>query len=403
MAYDAWLKIANAPALPGRRLLELLPAFGCVEALCAAPGQALRQAGLTPPQVQALTAPDREMLDAGETWLAEADRQLIGVTDDDYPALLRQIPDPPSVLWVVGDPGALWQPQVAMVGSRNPTAGGKDHARDFAGALARDGWTVTSGLAAGIDVTAHLGALDAGGQTVAVLGTGADRVYPGRHREAARAIARQGALVSEFPLGTPPRKGNFPARNRLIAGLSLGVLVVEAALNSGSLITARLAAEQGREVFALPGSLHNPMVRGCHRLIKQGARLAESTQDITGALAPMAGELARALERRLSGARTAADSAERADQEDPSEVQDDNADLLEDDQYAQLIEAIGHDPVTPDRLVERTGFEVREVSSMLLMLELRELVETLDGGRIALRAAAASVPGDLDLTGDAPK
>ena len=138
MAYDAWLKIANAPALPGRRLLELLPAFGSVEALCAAPGQALRQAGLTQAQVQALTAPDREVLDAGEAWLAEPDRQLIGVTDDDYPALLRQIPDPPAVLWVLGDPGALWQPQVAMVGSRNPTAGGKDHARDFAGALARD-------------------------------------------------------------------------------------------------------------------------------------------------------------------------------------------------------------------------------------------------------------------------
>ncbi len=186
-----------------------------------------------------------------------------------------------------------------MVGSRNPTAGGRDHARDFAGELSRAGWTITSGLAAGIDVTAHRAALDAGGQTVAVLGTGLDIIYPRSNQAVAAAISERGVLVSELPPGTPPRKQHFPDRNRIIAGLSLGVLVVEAALNSGSLITARLAAEQGREVFALPGSLHNPMVKGCHRLIKQGARLAESTGDITAALEPVARELALALTQQL--------------------------------------------------------------------------------------------------------
>lgn len=417
MSTNAWLSIARTPALSGRRLIELLPAFGSVEALCAAPGQELRRAGLDAQQVEALKQPDPALRASDRAWLEAPEHHLIGVSDEDYPALLRQIADPPAVLWVVGDLGALWQPQVAMVGSRNPTAGGTDHARDFARSFARDGWTVTSGLAAGIDVTAHLGALEGGGQTVAVLGTGADRIYPARNEAAARAIAGQGALVSEFPLGTPARKGNFPARNRLISGLSLGVLVVEAALNSGSLITARLAAEQGREVFALPGSLHNPMAKGCHRLIKQGARLAESTADVTDALAPLAGELALALTRRLeapaavvpgkraagdgdgAGARSAGPDSDRGRS---SASATDNAELLEDDDYRRLLDAIGHDPVTYDRLVERTGLKVREVSSMLLMLELRGLIQSLDGGRVVLSAERPAETGALELSGDGP-
>jgi DNA processing protein len=212
---------------------------------------------------------------------------------------------------------------------------------------------------------------------VAVLGTGPDSVYPARNAEVAEAIVAAGALVTELPPGEPPRRWHFPTRNRIIAGLSLGILVVEAALNSGSLITARFAADQGREVFALPGSLHNPMVRGCHRLIKEGARLAESTRDITEALAPVAGELARALQRRLSEV----DEPKSI----PADRGQDDDELLRDDDYARLWSAIGHDAVTQDRLAERTGLGSRELSSMLLMLELRGLVQTEAGGRVARR------------------
>ncbi len=374
------MTIARTPGLGGRRLLELLPAVGGPEALCAAPRAELRAMGMDERQVEALKNPAPADRDRDRAWLDGPDRHLVGVTDPDYPALLLNTSSPPAVLWVWGDSTALWQPQVAVVGSRNPTAGGRDHARDFAGTLAREGWTITSGLAAGIDVTAHRAALDAGARTVAVLGTGPDLVYPAAHRETADAIARQGALVSELPPGSPARKQHFPSRNRIIAGLSLGVLVVEAALNSGSLITARLAAEQGREVFALPGSLHNPMARGCHRLIREGARLTESTADIVTELAPMAAELAMALGRRL-----AEDDDEAANAEQPAE-----AELLEDEEYARLWEAIGYDPVTQDRLAERAGLPARSVSSMLLMLELRGLVETFEGGRVARHPAVAS-------------
>ena len=382
---NAWLKIARAPGLNGRRLLELLPAVGGVEALCAMPASQLSQVGLDTRQVQALREPDPALLESDQAWLEESDHHLLGIGEPDYPALLQQIPGPPAVLWVRGDPSALWQPQIALVGSRNPTPGGREHAREFAGTFVRDGWAITSGLAAGIDVTAHVGALDAGGLTVAVLGTGPDRIYPARHGEVAQAIAARGALVSELPPGSPPRKQHFPSRNRIIAGLSLGVLVIEAALNSGSLITARLAAEQGREVFALPGSLHNPMVKGCHRLIKQGARLAESTLDVTEALAPMAGELGRALERRLA---QDDEPTERAGIRAPEDEE-----LLRDEDYARLWSLLGHDPRTQDQLSRQLGLGARELSSMLLMLELRGLVQTLDGGRVVRTPGGGATSG----------
>lgn len=379
---EAWVRIARVPGLSGRRLLEILPAVGGPEALCAAPAGELRQMGFEAPQIDALLRPDPEKSARDRAWLAQDDHHVIGVTDPDYPALLQQISGPPAVLWVRGDPGALWQPQVAIVGSRNPTAGGRDHALDFARSLAADGWCITSGLAAGIDVTAHRGALEAGGCTVAVLGTGPDTIYPARNAEVAEAIVTSGALVTELPPGAPARRRHFPSRNRIIAGLSLGVLVVEAALNSGSLITARLAADQGREVFALPGSLHNPMVRGCHRLIKQGARLAESTQDVTEALAPVAGELARALQRRIA--------AEGAEEPRTGTAVTPDAECLQDEDYARLWSALGHDPVSQDRLAERTGLGVREISSMLLMLELRGLVATVAGGRVVRRSGTGN-------------
>ena len=200
--------------------------------------------------------------------------------DAAYPGLLREIPDPPPLLYVRGDPAALVRPQIAITGSRNPTAGGRRNAEEFANALSRAGLTVTAGLALGIDASAHHAAIQAGGCTIGVMGTGIDRVYPSQHRELAHNIARQGAIVSELPLGSAPRRENFPRRNRIISGMSVGVLVVEAGIHSGSLITARLGAEQGREVFAIPGSIHSPLARGCHALIRQGAKLVENTSDV---------------------------------------------------------------------------------------------------------------------------
>lgn len=308
-----------------------------------------------------------------QAWLDIDGHHCVSLDDERYPELLRRIPAPPKALYIAGDPDALWMPQVAVVGSRNPTAGGLDHARDFAAAFARLGFCVTSGMAAGIDSAAHKAALDAGGVTVAVNGTGLDQVYPASGRELAPRIEARGARVSEYPPGTPPRRGHFPARNRIISGLSLGVLVVEAGLNSGSLITARLAAEQGREVFALPGSLHNPLSRGCHRLIKEGVRLAEDTTDIVSALAPMAAELAGALAGQLD-----LPDPPREQAADPAVD-----DWRHDPDYRLLWEALGHDPVPLDRLVERTGLPAGAVSSMLLLLELRGAVSAQEGGRFA--------------------
>jgi DNA processing protein len=275
--------------------------------------------------------------------------------DPDYPPLLRQIPDPPLALYVIGDRAAPGRPQLAIVGSRNPTPAGRENARAFARHLAGAGLAITSGLALGIDGAAHRGALEAGGgTTLAVVATGLDRVYPARHRELAHEIARAGALVSEFPLGVPPLPENFPIRNRVISGMALGVLVVEAAPGSGSLITARLATDQGREVFAIPGSIHSPLSRGCHALIRQGAKLVETANDILEEL----GVLAQA----------AADSA----------VAPLPADLPA--PMAQLLGHLGHDPANVDQLVERSGLTTEAVSSMLLQLELQGLVEAGAGG-----------------------
>jgi DNA processing protein len=257
-----------------------------------------------------------------------------------------------------GDAALLCAPQLAIVGSRNPSHSGCDNARAFSELLTRAGLVVTSGLALGIDACAHAAALDAGGQTIAVAATGLDRVYPSAHRELAHRIAAQGALVSEFALGTPPRREHFPRRNRLISGRSLGVLVVEAALQSGSLITARLAAEQGREVFAIPGSIHSPLARGCHALIRQGAKLVETAQDVLEELGALAGFVA---------APPGANATPPGAPSDPAQQ--------------ELLELIGYDPVEMDTLIARSGLTPGRVSSMLLLMELRGLIEARPGGR----------------------
>ncbi len=367
-----WLALIRAPGLGVNRLHSLLEEFGGAPGLLEAPAGRLEECGLSAATVAYLAAPDREQIDADQRWLAQPEHALITCLDPDYPPQLKSTAGAPVALFVVGDPAALWLPQLAVVGSRQPTRGGLSNARAFTQALAREGLAITSGLAMGIDGAAHEAALEAGARTVAVAATGLDQVYPARHRELARRIAGAGALVSEFPPGTPPKQYHFPRRNRIISGLSLGVLVVEAGINSGSLITARLAVEQGRDVFAIPGSIHNPLARGCHRLIKQGAKLVEDVEDLVSEIAPRARELARELQADLALPATPIGAAVEADAADP------NSGL--DDDYQRMLQAIGYDPVTVDQLVETTGLTADAVSSMLLILELSGLIEAGPGG-----------------------
>ncbi len=353
-------------AIPARRKL-LETHGGAASALEAGPA-AWREAGCSPEQVARLRRPDRTALARAEAWLAPGRRSLLGWHDPDYPALLRRIAGAPLALFVEGNPGLLWHPAVAVVGSRNPTAGGRANARAFSHALARRGLAITSGLAAGIDAEAHETALASpGGLTVAVLGTGPDVPYPARHADLRERIAERGAVVSEYPPGTGPKAGHFPARNRVIAGLALGTLVLEAALRSGALITARLAAEAGREVFAVPGSIHNPLARGCHRLLRDGASLAEDASDVLDGIAALSGELAGALRSRLAAPiETAAAGRDPATQP-----------LAPD--YQPLWQALGHDPIPMDSLIERTGLTAAALSSMLLVMELEGRVVAAHG------------------------
>ena len=279
---QARLRLHALPQLGPKRFERLLSAFGSASAALSAPASAWKALGL--PQACADSRRDESTRDAvtqALAWLEQPQHQVLHLGSADYPALLAEISDPPPLLFVSGNPALLDRPQLAIVGSRNASTPGLDNARRFAQHLAAGGFVVTSGLALGIDGAAHQGALDAQGQTVAVLGTGLKRVYPQRHQRLAQMIIEQGgALVSELPLTCPPHASNFPRRNRIISGLALGVLVVEASPSSGSLITAKLAAEQGREIYAIPGSIHHPGARGCHQLLREGATLVESIEDI---------------------------------------------------------------------------------------------------------------------------
>lgn len=304
-----------------------------------------------------------ELLARHRRWLDHPSHHFIPLGSPRYPAMLAQLPDAPDALLVRGDPDALSGPQLAIVGSRNPTQAGQDTAHRFAAHLARTGLMITSGLAIGIDAAAHRGALAGGGRTIAVCGTGLDIAYPRANAGLSGEIASGGALVSEFPLGTPASKHNFPRRNRIISGLSLGTLVVEAAVRSGSLITARLAAEQGREVFAIPGSIHNPLTRGCHRLIREGAQLVETADDIFAELRPLAGALAEQTRAAVKTAESAAVLPPALDKE-----------------YEILLDALGFEPVGVDVLLARTGLKADEVASMLLILELEARIDACPGG-----------------------
>ena len=357
---EPWLRIASVPGLDAARLAPLLDRLGGPEGVAAAPAARLESAGLPASMARALAEPG-DGPDRAARWLEGPGRRLVPWGHPRYPDLLARIPDPPAALFVEGDPEALSLPAIAMVGSRRPSPEGRRNARSFARFLSSRGLVVTSGFAAGIDSAAHSGAIEGGGRTVAVLGTGPDLVYPAGQEPLAAAVAASGALVSALPPGTPPRRENFPRRNRIISGLSMGVLVVEAARRSGSLITARLAAEQGREVFALPGSIHNPMARGCHRLIRDGARLTESAEDLFEELGPLLGAALQPV----------AESHGTPAPESPSWEPDED--------YSRVLDAMGWGPVTVDDLHRETRLTASELSSMLLILELHGAVESGPG------------------------
>jgi len=356
-----WLTLYHAPgvgAVTLHRLLESCPNPGDLPQLGS---EQLHRLGLKQASIAALQQPDVAAITRDLEWHEKPGNRIICCRDPDYPALLLQVPAPPPLLYVHGNVAVLGEPQLAMVGSRNPTRSGQQTATDFARHLSVAGLVITSGLALGIDAASHRGALDTGSATIAVMGTGLDRVYPARHRDLARQIAEHGALVSEFPIGTPPLAENFPRRNRIISGLSLGTLVIEAARRSGSLISARNAGEQGREVFAIPGSIHNPLARGCHQLIRQGAKLVETAQDVIDELGALAGACVE---------QPAADHRQQQPDQTPKL----------DKEYMQLLDNIEFESTSIDQLVTRSRLTPAEVSSMLLQLEMSGYIASSPGG-----------------------
>jgi DNA processing protein len=347
----AWLRLLETPGVGRESARKLLASFASPQAaIDASPAARRAVIGATGDLLAQPPAGFDGLVQRTLDWLAEggvdAPRRIVTLGDPEYPAALLQTADPPLLLYLVGRAELLDAPSLAIVGSRNATAQGKDNARAFAAALSGAGLTIVSGLALGIDGAAHEGALQGAGSTIAVVGTGLDVVYPRRHHALTQRIAVQGLLLSDYALGMPPLPENFPRRNRIIAGLARGTLVVEAAVQSGSLITARLASEAGRDVFAIPGSIHSPQSRGCHALIKQGAKLVEAASDI--------------LEELRFGTPAAA-QPHTAPSADP------------------LLGALGHDPVTLDALVARTGWPAHELSSRLFELELEGQVTRLPG------------------------
>ena len=344
----AWIKLSLVPGLGGQGLRKLLAAFGLPQQVLRSSRGALATVVSAEIAERMLSDLDSDAIGAALDWAAVEGQGVVTLADGDYPQQLLQTPDPPALLYLRGRRELLARASLAVVGSRNATPQGISNAEQFARAFSAAGLTIVSGLALGIDAAAHRGGLDGAGSTIAVLGTGADIVYPQRNQALAERIAREGLIVSEFPLGTPPHANNFPRRNRVISGLSRGCLVVEAALASGSLITARLAADQGREVFAIPGSIHSPHSKGCHALIKQGAKLVESAQDLLQELGMHGLVTPHAVDEAAAGG---------------------------------MLAHLGYDPCDIDTLCARSGLTAQAVSAMLLQLELDGKVASLPGGQ----------------------
>lgn len=348
----AWLALGLIDGLSPGDFRKLLGAFGTPEAICAADRATLARRIADPVAAAIARGPDAQLVENALRWLDDPANHVLTFADEAYPQLLLQITDPPPLLYVKGNPALLNHASLAVVGSRNATPQGCATAQAFSQELSDGGFTIVSGLAMGIDAAAHAGGLEGTSSSVAVVGTGLDIVYPARNRDLAHRLAQEGALISEFALGMPALASNFPRRNRLISALSRGCLVVEAALKSGSLITARFALEQGREVFAVPGSIHSPLAKGCHLLLKQGAKLAESSLDILE-------ELGAAVPARAAGMA----SDEKFTAESP------------------VLAAMGFDPADLDTLCQRSGLTPESASAMLLTLELEGVVSRLPGGK----------------------
>lgn len=355
-ALAQWIRLEQTPGVGGETGRRLLGAFGLPENIFSASFAALLNVVSERIAHALVVQPSNEILgqiDKTIEWAQQPGNRVLTLADADYPKALLDIPDPPLILYVKGHLELLARPSLAVVGSRNATAQGVSNAEKFSEALSQAGLTISSGLALGIDTAAHRGGLRGSGSTIAVIGTGADIIYPARNRTLAHQIAAEGCIISEYPLGMPAIAANFPRRNRIISGLARGVLVIEAAAQSGSLITARLAGEQGRDVFAIPGSIHSPLSKGCHQLIKQGAKLVESAQDV--------------LEELGNYTVTQQHMPEPAPQPVITEAH-------------RLLAAMGYDPVDIDTLAVRCGLDAATISAQLLELELQGLIERLPGG-----------------------
>lgn len=350
-----WVSLSLIKGLGDESYRKLLQAFGEPERIYSASHGELAKVVRAPVAAAISSGPDLPGVQSTQAWLAQPGNHLVTLADADYPRSLLEMPDPPPLFYLKGRRELLGQPTLAIVGSRNATPQGEANAENFARHLSQSGICIVSGLALGIDGAAHRGALLGSGSSIAVVGTGLDIVYPSRHRDLAHELAQHGALISEFPIGTPSRAQNFPRRNRIISGLSLGCLVVEAALQSGSLITARLAAEQGRDVFAIPGSIHSPLSKGCHLLIKQGAKLVESASDI--------------LEELGTTFPGPVQSPLPVEAEFPPD-------------QAQILQCMGFDPVSVEKLASRSGLTSDRLSAILLVMELAGQVASLPGGMV---------------------
>ncbi|RTZ45855.1 DNA-protecting protein DprA [Candidimonas sp. SYP-B2681] len=367
---SAWIRLSLEPGLGPAQARSLLAAIGLPQDIYALPAAALSKylpVELARQLRQAASDHVQAAINDTLQWLQHPGHHLITLADPVYPRMLLDIHDPPLLLYANGSLAHLGKPIISIVGARSASAGGTDNARAFARHLAEQGWCIASGLALGVDSAAHEGALmagPAGGSTIAIMATGIDIVYPARNRDLAHRIAQEGVLLSEFPLGTRALPYQFPKRNRLVAGIARGVLVVEAAKQSGSLITARLASEMGREVFAIPGSIHSPLSRGCHALIRQGAKLVESAEDIREELG-------------ISGAPLAPVAAKGRPARKQQGVSDSISQLV--------LEALGYDPVPLDTLQQRSQLDVPQLTARLLELELQEIVVRLEDGRFQRR------------------
>jgi DNA processing protein len=362
-----WLTLRHTTGVGPRTFHALLDAFGSVDIALDANASQLSQLGIKSSVITALTNRERPDIQADLDWLTQTNNHIITLQDERYPAQLKTLSDAPPLLYVRGDTDYLNRPQLAIVGTRNPTASGRNTAKEFAHHLADAGITITSGLASGIDGASHEGALLGLAGTVAVVAHGLDIVYPARHQQLAQSISEHGAVISEMPIGAQPTRGSFPRRNRLISALALGTLVVEAAQKSGSLITARCALEQNREVFAIPGSIHNPMARGCHQLIRQGAKLVESANDILEDLPISLGQTSTYPRK----------SSNDIPEESPKKTKDAHKTL--DPDHQKLLKCLAYEPVSIDELVPLSGFTAAKVASMLLILELDDIIACQDG------------------------